>query len=236
MSDDEITFLPPVVGPGSEPVDTSSVDESLTPSVPESGYAKCGAKTKSSGDPCKRPAGAGTDHVGAGRCKLHGGNSPSGRKNGQKLKAKKARDTYGLPIDIDPAEALLQEVHRTAGHVAWLGAIVAQLKKKELGWGVSKEKVGGDDWGETYEAKLNVYLVMYKDERKHLAAVSRDAIKAGVETKRLAIEEQRAELLITMLSGIFDELDLTPEQSLKLDELVPKALTTAAAIEIGATQ
>lgn len=35
---------------------------------------KCGAKTRS-GTPCKRPAGWGTDHVGSGRCKLHGGAS-----------------------------------------------------------------------------------------------------------------------------------------------------------------
>ena len=32
----------------------------------------CGAKTRS-GTPCKQKAGWGTDHVGEGRCKLHGG-------------------------------------------------------------------------------------------------------------------------------------------------------------------
>lgn len=37
--------------------------------------AKCGAKTRS-GTPCKKRAGWGTDHVGQGRCKLHGGASP----------------------------------------------------------------------------------------------------------------------------------------------------------------
>ncbi len=35
----------------------------------------CGAKTKSGGN-CKRRAGAGTDHVGEGRCKHHGGKTP----------------------------------------------------------------------------------------------------------------------------------------------------------------
>ena len=37
----------------------------------------CGAKTRA-GTPCKRPAGWGTDHVGEGRCKLHGGATPRG--------------------------------------------------------------------------------------------------------------------------------------------------------------
>ena len=34
----------------------------------------CGAKTRK-GTPCRRPAGWGTDHVGTGKCKLHGGAS-----------------------------------------------------------------------------------------------------------------------------------------------------------------
>jgi len=37
----------------------------------------CGAKTRA-GTPCRRPAGWGTDHVGVGRCKLHGGSQHRG--------------------------------------------------------------------------------------------------------------------------------------------------------------
>lgn len=45
----------------------------------------CGAKNRS-GQPCKLPAGWGTNHTGAGRCKLHGGLSPGvpGNKNALK--------------------------------------------------------------------------------------------------------------------------------------------------------
>ncbi|MFW5987868.1 MAG: hypothetical protein ACOCQA_00345 [bacterium] len=42
----------------------------------EKNYKICGAKTKGSGEPCQKPAGWGTDHVGVGKCKLHGGASP----------------------------------------------------------------------------------------------------------------------------------------------------------------
>lgn len=35
---------------------------------------ECGAR-KRNGDPCTKPAGFGTDHVGFGRCKFHGGGS-----------------------------------------------------------------------------------------------------------------------------------------------------------------
>lgn len=37
---------------------------------------RCGAKARSTGSPCRRPAGWGTDHNGQGRCRLHGGASP----------------------------------------------------------------------------------------------------------------------------------------------------------------
>lgn len=42
----------------------------------------CGVtKRDGSGDPCKLPAGWGTDHVGEGACKLHGGVTPTGEDN-----------------------------------------------------------------------------------------------------------------------------------------------------------
>ncbi len=45
----------------------------------------CGARNRK-GHPCKLPAGWGTDHVGQGRCKLHGGcaGAPRGNKNALK--------------------------------------------------------------------------------------------------------------------------------------------------------
>jgi hypothetical protein len=46
----------------------------------------CGAKNRQ-GDPCRQRAGWGTDHLGSGRCKLHGGRSsgpPKGTQNALK--------------------------------------------------------------------------------------------------------------------------------------------------------
>lgn len=43
------------------------------------GHEACGAKTRS-GKPCSQPAGFGTNHVGVGRCKFHGGSTPTQSK------------------------------------------------------------------------------------------------------------------------------------------------------------
>lgn len=42
---------------------------------PKHGYPVCGARKKQGPGTCKQKAGWGTDHVGTGRCKLHGGAS-----------------------------------------------------------------------------------------------------------------------------------------------------------------
>lgn len=48
----------------------------------------CGAKRlKGEQLPCKRPAGWGTDHVGFGSCKLHGGAAPGPSKHAAKERA-----------------------------------------------------------------------------------------------------------------------------------------------------
>ena len=49
---------------------------------PHDGYPRCGAKTRA-GTPCQQKAGWGTDHVGIGRCKLHGGKSTGAPKGNQ---------------------------------------------------------------------------------------------------------------------------------------------------------
>jgi hypothetical protein len=38
----------------------------------------------------------------------------------EKAVAEQRMRTYGSPIDVEPHVALIEEVRRTAGHVAWL--------------------------------------------------------------------------------------------------------------------
>jgi hypothetical protein len=53
--------------------------------------AKCEAKTRA-GRPCRLPAGWATDHVGFGRCKLHGGATPAKHGRYSKIPSKAVRE------------------------------------------------------------------------------------------------------------------------------------------------
>lgn len=83
-------------------------------------YPICGKpKRDGSGEPCTQPAGWGTDHVGVGPCKLHGGASPIKHGRYSKLRREALRDLIAQyeqdpdPLNLLPelatARALLQD-------------------------------------------------------------------------------------------------------------------------------
>ncbi|MEU8199526.1 hypothetical protein AB0C10_37655 [Microbispora amethystogenes] len=172
---------------------------------------KCHAdKRDEGGGYCHQPAGWGTEHVGVGRCRKHGGNTPSHRAAARQEHARRAVVTYGLPREIDPAAALLEEVHRTAGHVAWLNAKVSEMEEGDLVWGVTEEvdKSSGEFPGTdtTKAAKPNIWLELYRQERKHLVEVSAAAIRSGVDAALVRLTEQQGAILAGVVSRTADGL------------------------------
>lgn len=103
--------------------------------------------------------------------------------------------TFGLPREIDPQQALLEEVHRTAGHVAWLQAKIASLptdaELKQL------------DKSEQFERPA-VWVEMYQEERKHLARVSEAAIRAGIAERQVKLAEAQGAQLAGVLRNVLD--------------------------------
>ena len=86
----------------------------------------CGAKTRA-GHPCKRPAGAGTDHLGAGRCKLHGGATPI--KHGNTIQDPEVKRLRQLPF-IEEARKLTMEDDILAVRACQLIYIQRKMEKE----------------------------------------------------------------------------------------------------------
>ncbi|WP_433460709.1 HGGxSTG domain-containing protein [Micromonospora sp. CA-248212] len=188
---------------------------------------RCGAKARSTGHGCKR-----SPVPGATRCRLHGGASPQVLRKVERQQQERALAeavaTYGLALDVSPTEALLDEVKWTAGHVAWLRARVQELEASALSWGVRSivDKEGGEFPGvDTTEAAApHVLLDLYQRERKHLVDVCAKALQAGIEERRVRLAESQGALLADVIRRILGDLNLSPEQTALVGEVVPRHL------------
>jgi len=176
----------------------------MTPRSLPAPHDACGAKTRA-GTPCKARRGWGTGHAGYGRCKLHGGLSPSGVKAAGVQQARAAVAAYGLPREVDPHSALLEELHRTAGHVAWLGSQVAGLDEGDMAG-----PVGGGQGGFP-SIEPHVWIRLYQEERRHLAGVAKTCVGVGVEERRVRLAEQQGEMIAQVLRGVLEELGVADD-------------------------
>jgi hypothetical protein len=135
---------------------------------------------------------------GAEVCRRHGAGAPQVRaaERRRRSEAERAAATYGLPVTVAPIDALLGELHRTAGHVAWLGQVVADLEQ------VMDSTMFG--------LAPSAWIKLYQDERSHLTRVARDCVSAGVEERLVRVEEAKAELIAQAFRGFAVELGHDP--------------------------
>lgn len=159
----------------------------------------------SKGQPCKRrPIKGGTV------CATHGGRAPqvkaAAERRLQEAAAREAADRIGVPKDVSPQEGLLQEVRRTAGMIDFYGARVNELGNAELVWGRTKEKTGGQDYGTTDEARPSVWLKLWNEERDRFVVACREAIKAGIEERRVQLAEQQGQVMAGVIRAVLDAM------------------------------
>ena len=200
-------------------------------------HVRCTAHTKS-GKPCGQPP-----MTGQRVCRKHGGKAPqnlaAAERRIQERAALLALESFGVPVVVDPHTALLQELHRTAGAVAWLGAIVADLDRESIGWGRSEEvkKTSGEFPGTdtTSAAKPNVWYEMWTRERKHLVEVAKACHNAGIEDRRIRVVEAQAQLLAGTITRVLDRLGLTDSQRELVATVVPEELRATAELEASAS-
>jgi hypothetical protein len=124
---------------------------------------------------------------------------------------------YGEEMGINPFTALLNEVRRAAGHVAWLGVKVAEAPSDDSLL---------DEWAP--------WLRLYKQERAALLKASETAIRLGLAERVVRVEEQRAELVARVLLATLAELGLPPEIAARAPLVLREqllAIETAAGAE-----
>lgn len=125
--------------------------------------------------------------------------------------------TLGSPLKISPHAALLEELYRTNGHVAWLAQKIGELDEDVLVWGTASSLTrplnmgkDGDDPNETVEelkaeARPSEWYSLYLIERKHLADVANMCIRANIAEREIAVIEAQAVILAQVIQLILTD-------------------------------
>lgn len=167
------------------------------------------------------------------KCRSHGGAAPQVQaayeRQRAEAQAEQVMRRFGGPIDTTPTEALLDAVRWTAGYVGWLREKVAEIDSDDdLIWGKTREKTGGEDWGSTHEAKPNAWLTLLGEWHDRLVKICAEAIKAGIEERRVRLAEQQGQLLADVIRRILADLNLSAEQEAMVSDVVPRHLRAVA--------
>lgn len=119
-------------------------------------------------------------------------------------------------------------MHWTAGEVAYWRQVVTEVAEhndgKDLLWGTTKTKEGGDDRGTTKEAKPHIAYTLLERASDRLAQYATAALKAGVDERRVQLAERQGDLVASVIRNILDRLNLTDEQTLLVGTVVPEEL------------
>lgn len=211
--------------------------------------ALCGAPKRTGTGTCTQTAGAGTDHRGVGRCRVHGGTSPSHRVHGARLLAdmnlrrELAKMAVPLEGNVDPQQMLLAMVREAAGNVAYLGARVAELadvteeEAEGLRAGAGKwtrltayqkgaylfgPKIDVDKEGDEHVTGEEVrgIVKLYGEWVDRLAKFAKMAIDAGIAKAQVEIAQQQGQTIVVVINRVLAQIGVPEEQMVLARELI----------------
>lgn len=172
---------------------------------------RCSARSKSTGVQCGNYA-----IKGGTVCRMHGGAPKHAR-----AAAKRRLDTerihrqllrrLGEPVEVDPITAILERIHAKAAEVAWYRQQIEQLTSdRELVWGTTRAKDVSTGMTETVEeSTINLWLRLYHDAESQLVHFAKIAIDAGIDERRVELEERAATQLVFFANQLAEKLGIT---------------------------
>jgi hypothetical protein len=186
-------------------------------------------------------------------CYVHGAKAPAAKRAAARRLAAVAVQNvagiYGVPRRVDPAQGLIEEYWRTAGIIAGLEPIVAELTREQLTMGVESvtETANAPNWGTDAEGNPNITIeagglkvdvaerALSPSERRtvmkagpaiwlRLLNEERDRFaRLGVDIVKLGLEAQRDAYVreqAAMLADVLGQLNLTKTQRAQARDLL----------------
>jgi hypothetical protein len=179
----------------------------------------CGGKLKRREGTCTRPPGWGTDHPGAGRCKLHGGSSPSGRAAGaEELLENEARKLL-YKYDARPVDNPLQALQMLAGRALAL--------EHAIGEAVNSLE-GAIRYTDEHDAEqLRAEVAVLERAMDRCGKILVDIAKLNIEERLARVTEKQAQMAMDALSAAMGEMGMNAEQQRDARSRVARHLRAA---------
>ena len=162
------------------------------------GHPCCGAKKRQGEGTCQRPAGWGTDHLGFGPCRTHGGNTKNHRTAALREQAERVLADLNAP----PVDNPLTELARITGQVvAWKDGLADRVNELH-------SIRYSTDGGEQLRAEVALFERALDRCERFLTAMAR----LNIDERLARIEQQQADLVTYAVTVTLEELGLPTEQ------------------------
>jgi len=183
------------------------------------GRERCGAKTRTGGV-CRLKAGKGTDHVGLGRCKYHGGSTPTQRKavEAQVIEAK-ARTMFGRAFDDTPVGNPLDVFAELAGTVrGWLRTMQALV-----------EELGTPGYAALTGEQIRAEVQLFERAMDRANTVLSTYAKLGIDERLARISEAQAFTVLQAIESALAAAGVTGSRAIEAKQAAAKRLRVATA-------
>ncbi|MFE5037179.1 hypothetical protein [Streptomyces sp. NPDC056683] len=168
---------------------------------------KCGAQKRQGkpGDLCTFVAGWGTDHVGFGHCRLHGGNTRTQRTSAREQMADAEARQVLATLDVAPVADPFAALSRLAGQVlAWQEAISSIVN--DLGERLRYEGASGSE-------QLRAEIALYERAMDRTGHVLGMIAKLNIEDRMARVTERQADALVSALEAALAAAGVTGQQA-----------------------
>lgn len=193
------------------------------------------------GEGCTRAPGSGTDHPGIGYCSKHGGNTPAGSKSAARSYGRQLilehKERFGgdrddpLINNITAESALVEELKRSVAMVRWLESRIGawqlaenETEEEDLSEGSTKNLpplVNETSKGAPGATDVQVWLLLYREERKHAAQIAKMCIDANISKRMVNLAESQGLVLSRIVKETLKALELTQVQASLVPTILP---------------
>jgi hypothetical protein len=158
---------------------------------------------------CQQPAGLGTDHLGFGNCKFHGGATPNGEKAG----AKAELNAMAERLPVTPSEAVVGTLELVAGQLAYATLKVGELEEERM-------------FVSTIAGMVPHHWIRMQGElQERIVKFAGAAASMGVAERKVDLLQAQTEMMGRLLEAVMDEVGLTSAQRKKVGPAIRTHLT-----------